>query len=47
MIRLAIINQDGKMVSPEELSTAAELQQAAEQARTLIRHCERLASAQD
>jgi hypothetical protein len=45
MIRLAIINQDGKMVSPEDLSTATELQQAADQARMLIRQCERLAAA--
>jgi hypothetical protein len=44
MIRVGIINSDGKIVSPQELSTAAELQQAAEQARKLIRECERLAT---
>jgi hypothetical protein len=44
MIRVGIITSEGKIVSPQELSTAAELQQAAEQARTLIRECERLAA---
>jgi hypothetical protein len=43
MIRVAIINDEGKIVSPAELSTATELQQAVEQARNLIRECDRLA----
>jgi hypothetical protein len=45
MIRVGIINSEGKIVSPQELSTAAELQQAVEQARKLIGECERLATA--
>jgi hypothetical protein len=45
MIRVGIINQEGKIVSPQELTTAAELQAAMEQARKLIRECERLATA--
>jgi hypothetical protein len=45
MIRVVIMKPDGKIVSPQELSTATELQQAVEQARTLIRECERLATA--
>lgn len=43
MIRITIIDQDGKTVSPQELSTAAELYEAAEQAKALIRDCERVA----
>lgn len=45
MIRVAIVNEEGKVLKPNELPTAAELQQAAEQARNLIRECERLAAA--
>jgi len=45
MIRVGIVTSEGKIVSPQELSTATELQQAADQARSLIRECERLASA--
>ena len=44
MIRVGIINAEGKIVTPQELSTAAELQQVGEQARALIRECERLAA---
>jgi hypothetical protein len=43
MIRLVIIGQDGKTVSPEDLATAVELHAAAEQAKALIRDCERVA----
>jgi hypothetical protein len=44
MIRVAIITEDGKILKPAELSTAVELQQAVEQARNLIRECDRLAA---
>jgi hypothetical protein len=43
MIRVAILTPDGKTLRPDELTTATELQQAVEQARQLIRDCERLA----
>lgn len=43
-IRVAIVTAEGKILKPEELSTATELQQAVEQARNLIRECERLAA---
>ena len=42
MIRLAIIDQDGKVVLPKDVSTVAELLPLVEQARQLIRDCERL-----
>lgn len=44
MIRVAIVAADGKILKPAELATAVELQQAVEQARNLIRECERLAT---
>jgi hypothetical protein len=43
MFRVAIVTADGKVLKPEDLSTATELQQAVEKARQLIRDCERLA----
>ena len=43
MIRVAIVTAEGKILKPNELSTADELQQAVEQARNLIRDCERQA----
>jgi hypothetical protein len=43
MIRLAIIDQDGKVVLPKDVATVAELLPLVEQARQLIRDCERLA----
>jgi hypothetical protein len=43
MFRLAIIDSDGKIVPAKDLSTAAELLAIAEQARAVIRDCERLA----
>lgn len=42
MLRLAIIDQDGKAVTPQDVATAAELLAIGEQARSLIRECERL-----
>jgi hypothetical protein len=45
MIRVAIVTAEGKVIKPDELTTAIELQQAVEQARNLIRDCDRVASA--
>ena len=45
MNRVAIVTAEGKILKPEELSTAAELERAVDQARHLIRECERLARA--
>jgi len=42
MIRLAIIDSDGKTRLPKDFATAAELVAVVEQARILIRECERL-----
>ena len=42
MIRLAIIDQDGKVLSPQDVATAAELLALVEQARCVIRDCERV-----
>jgi len=44
MIRVAIVTEEGKILKPEDLSTVAELQQAMEQARSLIRECDRAAT---
>jgi len=44
MLRVAIFTTEGKILKPQDLSTAAELQQAVEQARQMIRECERLAA---
>jgi hypothetical protein len=43
MFRLAIIDASGKIVAAKDLSAAADLLALAEQARTMIRDCERLA----
>ncbi len=43
MVRVSIVSAEGKILKPTDLSTATELQQAVEQARILIRECERLA----
>jgi hypothetical protein len=42
MLRLAIVDQDGKSIPPQDITTAAELLAISEQARNLIRQCERL-----
>ncbi len=42
MIRLLLVNQEGNAITPENLATIAELREAQERARTLIRECERL-----
>ena len=43
MIRLAIIDENGKVLLPKDVSSAAELVKLVDQARNLIRECERLA----
>lgn len=43
MIRLAIIDQDGKVLTPQDVTTATELLTLVEQARRVIRDCEGLA----
>ena len=43
LIRVAIVTSEGKTLKPDELTTLTELQQAVEQARNLIRECERQA----
>ncbi len=47
MIRLVIVDQVGQPVLPQDVSTAAELREVVEQARSLIRDCERLAKLKD
>ncbi len=47
MIRVVIVDQDGKPVLPKDVATAAELREVVEQSRGLIRDCERLASQKD
>jgi hypothetical protein len=42
MLRLAIVDQDGKIVAPKDVLTANELLALVDQARTIIRDCERL-----
>lgn len=43
MIRLTIVDQNGKVLLPQEVATATELLALVEQARTIIRDCENLA----
>lgn len=43
MVKLSIIDQDGRVLSLKDLATAAELIMLAEQARSIIRDCEQLA----
>ncbi len=43
MIRVAILNEAGKVLMPQELATPLELRAAAAQATALARECERLA----
>jgi len=47
MMRVAIIGSDGKIVSPMDISTAAELRDAATLAKALADDCERLAMKKD
>ena len=43
MLRLAIVDQNGKVVAPNDVPTAMELLALADQARKFIRDCEHLA----
>ena len=43
MLRLAIVDQNGKIVPPAEVPTAAELVALVNQARNVIRDCEQAA----
>ncbi len=43
VLRLAVIDQDGKVVELKDVPNAAELLSLAQQARGMIRDCERLA----
>jgi hypothetical protein len=43
MIRLTIVDQNGKVLLPQDIATATELLVLVEQARAMIRDCESLA----
>jgi len=43
MVRLAIVDSDGKHMNVAEIPSAVDLVSLAEQARTMIRDCEQLA----
>jgi len=43
MVRLAILDQDGKHLTLQDVSTAKELLTLVEQARRVMQDCERLA----
>lgn len=43
MIRLAILDQNGKHLTPQDVPTAKELLAIVEQARSVMGECERLA----
>jgi hypothetical protein len=45
MVRLAIVDAEGKQVDLKEIASAAELTSLADQARKVIRDCEQLAAA--
>lgn len=45
MLRLTIVDSDGKKLEPKDISSAIDLTSIAEQARTLLRDCEQLAYA--
>jgi len=42
MIRLTLVDHAGNAITPDDLTTAADLLEAVERARTLIRECDRL-----
>ena len=46
-IRITLIDADGKTIEPKAVATSADLRALAEQARNLIRECDRLAQAKD
>jgi hypothetical protein len=46
-LRITLVDSDGKTVDAQSLETAAELRFLAEQARNLVRECDRLAQAKE
>ena len=45
MLRLTIVDSDGKTLTPKDIQSLAELTNLVEQARGIIRECERQADA--
>lgn len=45
--RITVLDTDGKTVEPKAIETSAELRFLAEQARNLVRECDRLAQAKE
>ena len=43
MLRLAILDEEGKTLAPKDVASAADLVSVAEQARNVIRQCEQIA----
>jgi hypothetical protein len=43
MIQLKLIDKDGNTIQPQDLTTVADLSEAVDRARALVRECERLA----
>jgi hypothetical protein len=46
-LRITLVDSDGQTVEVKSLETAAELRFLAEQARNLVRECDRLAQAKE
>ena len=46
-IRFALVDNDGKKLEIKAVATSAELRMLAEQARNLVRECDRLAQVKD
>jgi len=45
VVRLAIVDVDGKRIEAKDITSAMDLMSLADQARKMIRECEQLASA--
>ena len=43
MLQLKLLDKDGNPIQPQDLLTLADLTEAADRARALLRECERLA----
>ena len=46
-IRITLVAADGKTIEPKAVTSSAELRLLAEQARNLVRECDRLAEAME
>ena len=46
-IRITLVDADGKTIETKAVPTSADLRKLAEQARNLVRECDRLAQARD